>query len=738
MSTNAPNTLFELATSFVMHTNRHIFLTGRAGTGKTTFLRHIKEHTNKNTIILAPTGVAAINAGGVTMHSFFQLPIGAFRPVRQRGFSLSPADGTDLETLLRNLRFNKEKRKLIEQLELMIIDEVSMLRADMLDAMDGILRHYRKKYNEPFGGVQVLYIGDLYQLPPVVKDEEWYWLKEFYSSMFFFDALVLKEAKPLCIELDTIYRQTDEKFITVLNNIRNNIASEDDLRMLNKYYDPSFFPDPEEGFIILTSHNAKADRINTSALQKLNSETHSFEGKVEGDFNENALPAERTLTLKAGAQIMFIRNDKGENRRYYNGKIGIINRIKKGEIYVKFPGDDDEMLVEKETWRNIRYKYNEGADKIEEEELGSYKQYPIRLAWAVTIHKSQGLTFEKAIIDAGHSFAPGQVYVALSRLTSLSGLVLASEITPAAIQTDNRITAFTSTALPPSTLQFELQKAQKEFIATLLIKSFEFDSITEAFQENHQEYKTSKLPHQTEAVTWSSDMIRVLSNLRAVSHKFSNQLQYLFHTTVNGNYGQIAERVQAAETYFLKILNEDLIDPSQLHYEKTLVKSKVAKYLKGLKPLVTLLKRKQIQIQQAGKLAQGLAEGRNLTMLLRDYQSGLKETVAAVAAPGSKARKEESRELSLKLLKQGMQIEEIAAERGLVRSTIESHLLSYIVSGEVKVEQLVSKEKEVVIRQAIAEQPEAQASIIKTQLGEDFSFTEIKAVMYQLDREAII
>ncbi|HRO42636.1 MAG TPA: helix-turn-helix domain-containing protein [Flavipsychrobacter sp.] len=736
MENSSELSLFEIAKAFVLHTNRHIFLTGRAGTGKTTFLKYIKEHTSKNVVILAPTGVAAINAGGVTIHSFFQLQLGSFIPVRQRGFSNAPAIGTDLQTLLKNIRFNKEKRRLLEELELLVIDEVSMVRADMIDAMDGVLRHFRKNPNQPFGGVQVLYIGDLFQLPPVVKDEEWSVMSQYYKSMFFFDALVMSETKTINIELDKIYRQSDEHFIALLNAIRNNIATDDDLRLLNKYYDPYFYPDPEQGYIILTSHNYKADKINQSALAKLNNEAHNFEGTLTGDFNEHALPVDKQLTLKEGAQIMFIKNDKGEQRRYYNGKIGTVSRIKSTEIFIRFPGEREELLLEQETWRNIRYQYNEAADQIVEEELGSYKQYPIRLAWAVTIHKSQGLTFEKAIIDAGQSFAPGQVYVALSRLTSLSGLVLSSQITPTAIHTESRITNFSAMKQDRQNLLEALQIAQKEYITERLLKSFTWEKVLEHFREHHDAYSTIKIPNQADAIQWSAATIQSVIKLKDVGDKFLNQLKQLIEQGDRDGYTALSERLKAAASYFEKEINDNLLQPWQKHFDETKVKAKTKKYLRTLQPLYTLIIRKRQQVEQAMTLANGMAQGKNITHLLEHYQNTHKH-IPHLPDPNiiAGAVKEDTRSLSLEMYQQGKSIDEIAKERGLVKGTIEGHLLSFIITGEVKLEQIVPKEKQAVIQQAIKRSPDKNITSIREVTGNACSYNEIKAVLTYLEKE---
>src|SRR6478609_829528 len=412
------NPIFKIASDFIQHTNRSVFLTGKAGSGKTTFLKHIISNTRKNGVVVAPTGVAAINAGGVTMHSFFQLPFGPYIPGMQKRFN--GVEVSDSYSLFKNIRFSADKRELIRELELLVIDEVSMVRCDMLDAMDAILRYFRKS-DQPFGGVQVLYIGDMYQLPPVAKNEEWELLRDFYESPFFFHSQAVLNSPPLYIELKKIYRQSDQQFIELLNRIRNNEAQREDLQLLNKKFDNQFNPAAGENYITLCTHNYKADSVNAAELAKLKGTVHRFRGSITGEFSDKALPTEMELQLKEGAQIIFIKNDSDPLKRYYNGKLAIVKSLGEDEIRVKFPDSGQELTIERETWRNVRYAYDREKESVEEEEIGSFSQFPIRLAWAITIHKSQGLTFQKAIIDAGASFTAGQVYVALSRCTSLEG-----------------------------------------------------------------------------------------------------------------------------------------------------------------------------------------------------------------------------------------------------------------------------------------------------------------------------
>src|SRR5882757_369185 len=524
MQTDTSNPVFQLAVQFVNQTARPIFLTGRAGTGKTTFLKYIRENSFKKMAVVAPTGVAAINAGGTTLHSFFQLPFGPYIPVARSGWDTDHSGATDPNSLFTNIRFNGNKRELLQELELLVIDEISMVRADVLDAVDTILRHFRQQPLIPFGGVQMLYIGDLFQLPPVVPEEEWKLLQHHYKSPFFFDAQVLRQAAPLYLELKKIYRQNEADFIHILNNIRNNRASRNDLDRLHQYYKPDFIPAKEENYITLTSHNAKADGINQAELSKLPVRQHAFEASVTGEFNDKAYPAEKTLQLKEGAQIMLIKNDKGESRRYFNGKIGTIKKLSAEKIVVVFPGEPDDLTLEKETWKNIRYHYDKEKDKIEEEELGTFSQYPVRLAWAITIHKSQGLTFEKAVIDAGASFAPGQVYVALSRLTSLNGLVLRSRILPYSISTDERVIGFTESTLSDSVLEEQLQQEQLFYISQSLVRSFSWSKLVEQLQANYAEFDHRQIPDKIKALELGRSWLDKALQQQETAIKFSRQL----------------------------------------------------------------------------------------------------------------------------------------------------------------------------------------------------------------------
>ena len=417
--TDADNRELQLARELVHATGSHVFLTGKAGTGKTTFLHSLHQESDKRMVVTAPTGVAAINAGGVTLHSFFQLPFGPFVPG-------SNVYGSDSQ---RQFRFSKEKKQIIQSLDLLVIDEISMVRADLLDAVDAALRRHRRS-SEPFGGVQLLMIGDLHQLPPVVKREEWALLQEHYESAYFFSSLALQKTSFIPLELKRIYRQSDPAFIELLNRVRDNSLDNAALDSLNQRHIPDFAPDREEGFITLTTHNRHAEAINQARMKKLHSREHCFEAKVSGDFPEHLSPVPASLVLKKGAQVMFVRNDTSPEKRFYNGMIGRVRSISEKGVSVVCPEDRQEIRVESMTWENIAYQLDEETRDLERKVVGTFEQVPLKPAWAITIHKSQGLTFEKAVIEAGDAFAHGQVYVALSRCASLDGVVLSSPLSP--------------------------------------------------------------------------------------------------------------------------------------------------------------------------------------------------------------------------------------------------------------------------------------------------------------------
>ena len=739
---------FQLAARFINQTGTSVFLTGKAGTGKTTFLQHIRQNTFKKLAVVAPTGVAAINAGGTTMHSFFQLPFGPYIPTPQYGWNTTRSTVTHPNSLFANIRLTANKRELLQELELLIIDEVSMVRADMLDAVDAILRHFRLQPQLPFGGVQVLYIGDLYQLPPVVSNDEWLLLKEHYNSPFFFDAKVLREQPPVYLELKKIYRQQDSVFIDILNNIRNNRATPYDLEKLHDHYDPGFMSPKGSNYITLTSHNARAEHINQAELDRLKGKPHAFEATVTGDFSDKAFPAEKTLQLKEGAQIMLIKNDKGETRRYFNGKIGTIKAIGT-KITIEFPNEPDDLVLEKEVWRNIRYQYNREKDKVEEEELGTFSQYPIRLAWAITIHKSQGLTFDKAVIDAGQSFAPGQVYVALSRLRSIEGLILQSRINPHSISTDQRVIDYTDSRMTDRETRIHLQQEQQAYIHTTLQKAFEWTRITEALRHHHAAFDHRQFPDMIKAVSLSGSWVEKSVHQQDTAQKFARQLDVLLYTASDDGYIALQQRIKAAADYFINALREHHLTPLQQHMEEMKVRKKVKKYLVELKELETLLTRKKQQLEDALQMVEGLQKGKDTTQVLNDMQEArkAKDTPADTASiPTSanpstttsstgKTPRGETHRISLHLFKAGIPITEIAEKRGLNVSTIEGHLSTFIPTGEIDIKDLVPEEKIAVIHTTFKQLGNTTLNALKARLGDQYSFGEIRTVLQQIRRE---
>jgi hypothetical protein len=545
----AKNPELELALQFIEKTDRNLFITGKAGTGKTTFLHKIKSESLKRMVIVAPTGVAAINAKGVTIHSFFQMPFGPILP-------------NQIANTNQQRKFSKTKIDIIKSLDLVIIDEISMVRADLLDAIDQVMRRYKNR-NKVFGGAQILMIGDLQQLAPVVKPNEWSLLQQHYETVYFFSSKAYQEANVVSIELKHIYRQKNENFIKILNEIRTNTLSDASAKILNKNYNPSFSPSKEEGYITLTTHNNRANLINNSELNKLKIKSAFFNAEISGKFSENAYPNAERLELKVGAQVMFIKNDSSTDKRYYNGKIGIITSISKESVSVQCGDEVDEIVTEKETWSNINYSINEETKAIKEEMIGAFSQIPLRLAWAITIHKSQGLTFERAIIDAEASFAHGQTYVALSRCTSLDGLVLKTPITSSAIINDNTVSIFNESVEENHPDERILNESEKYFQLNLISEIFDYQPLLypttrliDIFYKNQTSIKGDIIDHLQ---TIKDDGVVALMK---VSNGFKNQLLQISEDAIlPENSSQIQERFIKAIAYFVIKAKGDILKP---------------------------------------------------------------------------------------------------------------------------------------------------------------------------------
>lgn len=816
--------MFQLAIQLVNQSNRNIFLTGRAGTGKTTFLKYIRENCPKQMAVVAPTGVAAINAGGVTIHSFFQLPLAPFIPGSGgTGFQNSDQEVSNKHSLLNRLRFNSDKKKVFQQLEILVIDEISMVRCDTLDAIDTVLRHIRQRPSERFGGVQLLFIGDMLQLPPVIKEQEWNLLSAYYSGQYFFDSKVLQEESPVYIEFNKIYRQRDEQFIALLNQVRNNELDEDGMNILESRFQPSFRRSRQDGYIVLTTHNNKASEINTRELSNLSGKLFSYNAEVQDEFSDRAYPADEVLHLKVGAQVMFIRNDSAEKgKRYFNGKIGTVSKLESDKIFVRCD-DDPEIEVQKEKWENIRYTLNKTTRQIDSDVLGSFTQYPLRLAWAITIHKSQGLTFEKAIIDAGAAFAPGQVYVALSRCTNLEGMVLQSRVNSSSLFSDPRIVEFSQRSASSGQLEQEFAIAKKLYQQTVLLSTFDFAVTINSGKELLEYLMEHTSSFNPESFTWTDELLGKMDKLQETAKKFQNQLLFLFQQPESPEENQpLQERIKAAATYFVTeiglviqfIQQSPAVTDSRLHskeyndnIKEVFAQLAMKKFMlegfngkfdmeafhrrkqKFVLPSITvnayagasqkktdsphsdlhyqlrkvregICARKDLPIyivagsntidEMAMYLPQTLAELRKISGFgdakVQQYGQQFLDVIIAYSKEKDlsslihkKSPKKEAKEVkekkkqkvdtkaeSFRLFREGKTISEIAKERNFSIQTIEGHLAHFVQKGEINIEELVSREKLLIIEPAIKELDGGSIISVKQKLGNEIGFGEIK------------
>lgn len=669
----------QYAEQFALNTSQSFFLTGKAGTGKTTLLKNLLVQTQKNTVVVAPTGVAAINAGGVTIHSMFGLPLTSFIPNNDH-VDLNVANNR--YSLSRHLRYRKEKRKLLQELELLIIDEISMVRADLLDAIDFVLQFIRHN-KEPFGGLQVIFIGDLYQLPPVVRPEQWALLENYYESPFFFDSYAWQHLNAFTLELKHIYRQQDEDFISILNNVRNNTTTDEDLDRLNQNYN-SEATSLLKDYITLCTHNYQADTINKTELDKLTEKAYTFKAEIEGTFNENAYPADLDITVKQGAQIMFIRND-AENGVYYNGKLADVVFVSSQSIKVRFLDTNEEYTLKKEEWENINYTINKETNEVKQEKMGSFKQYPIRLAWAITIHKSQGLTFEKAIIDIGKSFAAGQAYVALSRCTDLEGLVLKSKIQAKNVFVDPRIVSFHKESVSTGNLDKALEYAKEAYAKKMIYRAFSFSNFKDEINDWKELIEKKDLPSKVTCVQLQKEAHSTWLNLQDVETKFNMQLHKIFKTFVlEEDLPTLAERCNKAIHYFTEEIYNKLILPLAAHINEFSYKSKTKAYLKFCDELQQVYWFKMRDLYELSFVNHRL------------YKNDIvhkKETLAPVVKSALTKEKGATYEISLELFKDGLDVRQIAAKRNMAESTIAQHLTKWIKKGEIPIHKLVPEER---------------------------------------------
>ncbi len=727
------------ASKFINSTNSHVFLTGKAGTGKTTFLKYITEHSYKNTIVAAPTGIAAINAGGVTLHSLFQLPFGTFLPSNNinYGDEISTQISTP-QSILSNRQMNRTKRAMLQELELLIIDEVSMLRADLLDAINVILKSIRRN-NRPFGGVQILFIGDLWQLPPVVKDDEWQYLRQFYSSIFFFEALALKNDKPIFIELDKIYRQDDLQFIELLNHLRRSRLTTADYDILNEHYKPDFKSQKGDGYIRLVTHNYQADDLNKDSLRSLPGKSYFFDAEIEGEFKEYQYPLPFTLELKKDAQVMFIKNDYSGESRYFNGKIGIVSDISSDSIEVEFNDGSPPAIVDIYTWENKRYTLNKETNQIEEQLLGTFSQYPVKPAWAITVHKSQGLTFERAIIDVSKAFASGQVYVALSRLTSLDGLVLTGQLPSSGIEPDESLKVFAKSKASNEELTSRLEKDSHSFIREYMLNAFNLSMLSSQIRYHVISYNKDKARSAKQLyLQWAKELQDDAEKLKEVSDKFSKQITSLFDKESVDYENYLLKRITSAKEYFeplLKSFSERIFS----HINDLKSEKKIKKYISELRELERLFFRQLQLIYKAEAILKASIKNKDISKeligeselyksrekMLEEEKVTKKKRHKTKTTKAKKEKKVNTRELSFNMYKSGMSIEEIAKERGFVNSTIENHLASYVAKGELKAHEFITEEKLLKILDAIKETGSLKLGELISHLGNSFTYSNI-------------
>ena len=739
---------------FINQTNRSIFLTGKAGTGKTTLLKEIIKSTHKNCVVVAPTGIAALNAGGVTIHSMFQLPFGGFIPDNSAPQFSDSSKFETRATLRRHFRMSGLKKAVIQNMELLIIDEVSMLRADLMDAIDFMLQSVRKK-NQVFGGVQVLFIGDLLQLPPVIRDEEWRTLRNYYKGKFFFHSHVIQQNPPLYIELSKIFRQTDEQFISILNNLRNNQIAKSDIQILNQFVQPNFDLKANKGYITLTTHNAKADTINSQSLIDLEGKARVYKALIVDDFPDKIYPLEEKLELKIGAQVMFIKNDLSFDKNYFNGKMGVIKSLSEDEVLVYFPEENKTIEVERYEWENIRYYVDENTKEIGEEVLGTFTHYPIKLAWAITVHKSQGLTFDKAALDVSQVFLPGQAYVALSRLRSLNGLVLLSPLQMNGISNDQDVMDYAENKANEALLENTLKLETKNFIHNYLNSSFDWSDLAQEWRNHQFSYNIdSEMSAKSKHAVWAKNKTESIENLLDPSRKFIAQLNKIFKED-DVDFKFVFERIQAAYTYFLQPL-DSLVYEILWKLEEVIRIKKVKAFHDELVVLEALQIKAVLRLMKAKLLIETVMKGETISKeklasdeikyykirkleTIREEFKTVNVTLIDPDASGEvdlerytkkkktdKEPKKSTVQETLELWQQKNSIKEIAAIRKLTPQTIGGHLAKLIESETISINDVLPEDKIQELAKAFKGYKEETLNGLKEKHGDKFTWDELK------------
>lgn len=689
----------------IEHTNRSIFLTGKAGTGKTTFLNEFVKKTRKKYIVVAPTGIAAINAGGVTIHSMFGLPLRTFLPTTDR---IDTSLANNIADLMPHFKYRKDKLKLLREVEVLIIDEVSMLRADVLDMMDFSLRFIRRN-NQRFGGVQMLFIGDLYQLPPVVRDE--HILKMCYNSPFFFDSHAIKEIPLITIELTKVYRQSDEEFLAILNAIRDGDVANIDFDHLNERYNPTF-DSGDEPYVYLCSHNKMADDINQEKLDEITVTSKTYEAKLFGEFKENQFPNEQFLDLKIGAQIMFIRNDISGEKRYFNGKLGEISALDENEIKVILDGSEREITVKREVWEQKKY-FLDTDKNIKEEVLGSFEQFPIKLAWAVTIHKSQGLTFDKVIIDAGKSFTAGQVYVALSRCRTLEGIVLKSKITPEVIFKDNRILKFQGETHANDNVEAILNQEKYDYSIRKVLRTVDSQWLLKEVEDwNNLSIVTKSIDHVKTKQLYVQ-LKHEIVNLGKIFEKLERVISQKVNMFIDQKeqWSEIENKTKGAVNFFFTEIRDKVFNPLKEFYAE----------IKGAKGLKQYNEEFRVWLEDIEEYLNSLKEIHLLETKLLDEKNDKEISMKIAKVP--------SQVLTFQLFEQGKTIGEIALERGLVKETVIGHLAKFAEQGLLDISRVITSDKIKAFEDVFYKTPHETLTEWKNALPSNFEFNEIRILI---------
>jgi ATP-dependent exoDNAse (exonuclease V) alpha subunit len=740
MKNSISDNIAELAAQFINSTSQHIFLTGKAGTGKTTFLKSLREKTHKKFIVVAPTGIAALNAGGVTIHSQFLFPLGSYVPDESVQADWGAFFNNSM--LARKNPLNSDRKKVLREIDLLVIDEVSMLRADILDAIDYRLRAARGNYRKPFGGVQLLLIGDLFQLPPIVRDREWGVLQKFYSSIHFFESLALKKSGFVYLELDKVFRQADQEFIDILNRLRTNKSTEEDINALNKHYGK----EPPENAITLCTHNAQADKINAKELESLNGKSFKYEANVEGDFPEKLYPIAESMELKVGARVMFIKNDNIDNL-FYNGKLATVTELKENSIKVDLDDEDREIEVERMNWTNSKFTVN-ADNELEEEVLGTFSHFPLKYAWAVTVHKSQGLTFDKAIIDVGRAFAPGQVYVALSRLRSLEGLHLRTKIHSGAISGDHQVTRFSErkeSQPPPKDI---LERGRQVYLIESLDATFDFDEVCKridyVFNKAGEKARFSD-PEMNET------LVKIKHAVEAEKEntiKFRRQLHQL---VTAGDWDKLLERVEKGAQYYRNKLFDEL-ERLLKHIEFVRSLSKTVMYLRLIEEIDHTLMNHISKLWLAKPIAEGILQnGMKLDTakfdalkkarrdkILEKVKEDLKKNPIEDASRKVKkkaVKKGATYQETYRMLKEGMKPDQIAVKRSLAETTIWSHVAKGIKEGILKIDKYMGDEDIAKIREALIEFGANGTKAVYEGLDGEYDYHHIRMVVNSLQME---